>query len=88
MCLGVPGQIVSVAGGADDPLRMGVVDFGGVRRKVALVYVPEAGVGDYCLVHVGFAIGTIDEREALETRTLLAQLGGNGDLGPPPEGAP
>lgn len=73
MCLGIPGRIVEVD---DNPLmRMGKVDFGGVTREVCLAYVPEAQVGDYVIVHVGFAISRIDEEEAKETLRLLAEMG-------------
>ncbi len=74
MCLAVPGKIRSVSG--DDPLtRMGEVDFGGVVTEVALAYVPEAKVGDYVIVHVGFAIGVVDEEEAKKTLDLLREMG-------------
>ena len=73
MCLGIPGKIVAVR---DDPfLRMGTVDFDGVTREVCLAYVPEAGVGDYVIVHVGFAINRLDEAEAQATLRLLRELG-------------
>ncbi|HEY76470.1 MAG TPA: HypC/HybG/HupF family hydrogenase formation chaperone [Thermoflexia bacterium] len=73
MCLGIPGRIVEID---DNPLmRMGKVDFGGVIREVCLAYVPEAQVGDYVIVHVGFAISRIDEEEAQETLRLLAEMG-------------
>jgi hydrogenase expression/formation protein HypC len=73
MCLAVPGRIRSISG--DDPLtRMGKVDFGGVIKEVALAYVPDAGVGDYVLVHVGFAISKVDEKEAAETLDLLREI--------------
>jgi hydrogenase expression/formation protein HypC len=73
MCLAVPGRILSVSG--DDPLlRMAKVSFGGVVKDVSLAYVPEAGVDDYVIVHVGFALNKIDEAEALETLALLDQL--------------
>ena len=64
MCLGVPGQVMSL----DEPidgLVMGKVSFGGVEREVCFGYTPEAKVGDYVLVHVGFAISVLDEAEAL-----------------------
>ena len=78
MCLAVPGQIVSIAG--DDPVvRLGKVSFGGVMREVSLAYVPEAAVGDYVIVHAGFALNRIDEEEAQKTLDLLRQL----DLGEP-----
>jgi len=63
MCLAIPGKIVSFTG--DDPLtRMGKIDFGGVLKEASLAYVPEANVGDYVIVHVGFAISRLDEQEA------------------------
>jgi hydrogenase expression/formation protein HypC len=73
MCLGVPGKIIDIyeQGG----LQMGRVDFGGVVRETCLAYVPEAKVGDYTIVHVGFALNLIDEQEALETLDLLRQIG-------------
>ncbi|MFH1679879.1 MAG: HypC/HybG/HupF family hydrogenase formation chaperone [Candidatus Eisenbacteria bacterium] len=74
MCLAVPGKIRSISG--DDPLtRMGKVDFGGVVKDVALAYVPEAHVGDYVIVHVGFAISKLDEEEAMKTLELLREMG-------------
>lgn len=73
MCLGIPGEVVDVdAGGA---LRMATVDFSGVRRQVCLAYVPEAGVGDYVIVHVGFAISRLDAAEAARTLEVLAAMG-------------
>ena len=80
MCLGVPGRIIDIyeQGG----LQMGRVDFGGVVRETCLAYVPEAKVGDYTIVHVGFAVNLIDEQEALETLDLLRQIGSfEDDLG-------
>ena len=74
MCLAVPGKILSID--ASDPLtRMARVDFGGVARQVSLACVPEAVVGQYALVHAGFAITVIDEDEAAETLDYLRQLG-------------
>lgn len=73
MCLAVPGKIVSITG--DDPLmRSGKLNFGGVLKRVSLAYVPEAKVGDYAIVHVGFAISLIDEDEAEQTLADLKQL--------------
>lgn len=73
MCLGVPGKIVETyeKGG----LQMARVDFGGVYREACLNYVPEAKVGEYCIIHVGFAISLLSESEALETLELLKQIG-------------
>ena len=74
MCLAVPGRIVELTG--DEPLaRQGKVDFGGVVKAVNLSLVPEAGMGDYVLVHVGVAIGRIDEHEALRVFEYLREIG-------------
>ena len=73
MCLGIPGQIIEV--GPDGLMRMGKVDFGGIAREVCLAYVPEAQVGDYVIVHVGFAISQVDEAEAQETLKLMEEVG-------------
>jgi hydrogenase expression/formation protein HypC len=63
MCLAVPGKILAVAG--EDPImRLGRVDFGGIVKEISLAYTPDAAVGDYVLVHVGFAISVLDEEEA------------------------
>ena len=79
MCLGVPGKIVEKY--EKSGLQMAQVDFGGVSREVCLSYVPEAQVGQYCLVHVGFAISLLNEDEALETLGLLKQLGEFEEIG-------
>jgi hydrogenase expression/formation protein HypC len=73
MCLGVPGKIVESY--EKDSLPMAKVDFGGVFREACLSYVPEAKVGDYCIIHVGFAISVLSESEAMETLELLRQIG-------------
>ena len=74
MCLAVPGKIVSIEG-ADPILRSGRVNFGGIVKNINLAYVPEAKVGDYVLVHVGFAISTIEEKEAQEVFEYLRKIG-------------
>ncbi len=75
MCLGIPGRIVAVDAPPDRPdLRTGTVDFDGVRRPVNLAYTPDAGVGDYVIVHVGFAISTVDEAEAARTLAVLRAI--------------
>jgi len=82
MCLGVPGEVVEIQ---PDPLgmHMGKVDFGGIRKEVCLAYVPEAEIGDYVLVHVGFALSRIDEDEAKRVFAWLEQSGGlEEELGP------
>ena len=74
MCLAVPGRLVSIEG--DDPfLRSGKVDFSGAVKVINLAYVPEARVGDFVLVHVGFAISTIDEAEAKVVFEYLRRMG-------------
>lgn len=73
MCLGVPGKIIEVYESAG--LKMAKVDFGGVFREACLSYVPEAQVGEYCVIHVGFAISLLSEKDALETLELLRQMG-------------
>ncbi len=72
MCLGIPGRISETF--QQNGLRMGRVDFGGVEREVCLDCVPEAGVDDWVIVHVGFAISVLDEAEAAETLKLLREL--------------
>lgn len=86
MCLAVPGKLVEITG--EGELRMGKVDFAGVQRQACLAYLPEAGLGDYVLVHVGFAIARIDEQQAMETLAALAQIGELAELGAPPAGEP
>lgn len=73
MCLGVPGRVVAISDAAGLP--MGTVDFSGVVREVCLAYVPEACVGDYVIVHVGFAISLVDEAEAQRTLEILRAMG-------------
>lgn len=73
MCLGVPGQITSIY--EDAGARMGKVNFGGIVKEVCLEYVPEAQVGDYTIVHVGFAITLLDEESARETLALIDEMG-------------
>lgn len=72
MCLGIPGRIIETyeTGG----LKMGRVDFGGVTREACLEYVPEAGLGDYVIIHVGFAISVLSEEEAEETLEMLREI--------------
>ena len=98
MCLGIPGKVVEI----DDTaaLRMAKVDFGGVRKEACLAYVPEVKVGDYVIVHVGFAISQLDEEEAMKTLEILrlideigleqelGAMAGEGEAGLPPVAAP
>jgi hydrogenase expression/formation protein HypC len=73
MCLAIPGRVEEVS--TDDDIRMGRVNFGGVVKRVCLDYVPDIAVGDYAIVHVGFAISKIDEESAQQTLALFHQLG-------------
>jgi hydrogenase expression/formation protein HypC len=74
MCLAVPGRLLSVED-VDPAFRTGNVDFCGVRRTVNLAFTPEAAPGDFVLVHVGFAITTVDREEAARTYEYLKQIG-------------
>jgi hydrogenase expression/formation protein HypC len=82
MCLAVPGKLLETQVISDN--RLGVVEFGGIKRSVFLDFVPEAQVGDYVLVHVGFAISRIDEDEAHRTYELLERIGMLETDGPAP----
>lgn len=73
MCLAVPGRIIEIRTVAGIP--MGTVDFDGIRKEVCLAYLPEASLGDYTIVHVGFAISLVDEDSALETLAMFRELG-------------
>jgi hydrogenase expression/formation protein HypC len=73
MCLGIPGRVVEIRD--DAGLPMGKVDFGGVRKDACLAYIPEVQLGDYVIIHVGFAISRVDEEEALKTLEILASMG-------------
>jgi hydrogenase expression/formation protein HypC len=72
MCLAIPGHIQRIE---DDDLRTGTVSFAGVTKEVCLALVPEASVGDYVIVHVGFAISKVNEQAAKESLSMIAQLG-------------
>ena len=78
MCLAVPGKLLSITG--SDFARSGSVSFGGITKTVNLAYVPEARVGDYVLVHVGFALSVVDEAEARQTFEYLKQMGDLAEL--------
>lgn len=73
MCLGIPGKVVDRY--ERNGLPMGTVDFGGTTREACLAYVPDVAVGDYTVIHVGFAISQLSEKEALETLRLIRQIG-------------
>ena len=81
MCLAIPGKLTSIAG--NDPLsRTGKVDFGGILKEVSLAYVPEAKVGNYVVVHVGFAISLVDEDEANTVFEYLRKMDELSELEP------
>ena len=73
MCLGTPGRVVAVRD--EHATRMATVDFGGVTKSVCLAFVPDVAVGDYTIVHAGFAIAKLDEGSALQTLALFNELG-------------
>jgi len=73
VCLGIPGRVEGVW--EVHGMRMATVDFGGIRKEVCLAYVPEVEVGDYTIVHVGFALTKLDEASALETLELMRSVG-------------
>ena len=84
MCLAIPGKVVSIE--HSNGMRVGRVEFGGIVRQASLDFVPEAEVGDYVMVHVGFAISLVDAEEAERTYQLLEEIGAlEGEL--PPEGS-
>ena len=79
MCLAVPGRVASISG--DDPLtRVGKIDFGGILKEVSMAYVPEVKVGDYVIVHVGFALSRVDEEEAKQVFEYLREMQELSDL--------
>lgn len=78
MCLAVPGKIISITG--DSFERAGKVSFGGIVKEVSLAYVPEAQVGNYVIVHVGFALSLVDETEAQHVFDYLEEMGELGEL--------
>ena len=82
MCLAIPGRIIAIEPSTDPTFRSGRVSFGGIVKQVNLCMVPEAEVDDYVLVHVGVAIGTVDEEEARITFEYLRRIGEVEELGP------
>lgn len=72
MCLAVPGKIITIE--EVDSLRMAKVSFGGVMKQICLEWVPEAKIGDYVIVHVGFALNIVDEKEAEETLEMISEI--------------
>ena len=84
MCLAIPGRVIEIF--EDRGIRMGRAEFGGTVRRICLEQLPEAGIGDYVLVHVGFALSVIDAEEAERTYRLLEALGQLGELEVPEHG--
>jgi hydrogenase expression/formation protein HypC len=83
MCLGVPGKLTEIY--EANGLHMGKVDFGGVVREACLEYLPNVKVGEYVIIHVGFAISQLSEQEAAETLAVLKEISDiNAELGVPP----
>jgi hydrogenase expression/formation protein HypC len=83
MCLAIPGKVLSI----DTTVQptMGVVSFGGIEKRVCLEWTPEVSLGDYVIVHVGFAISKMDEEEAMETLKLIQEIDGTLDELKPPD---
>lgn len=75
MCLAIPGKIMEINAQLDDIFRTAIVSFGGIRKEINLCMVPDAKVGDYVLVHVGVAIGKVDEEEAIKVFSYLKDMG-------------
>ncbi|MDH4038905.1 MAG: HypC/HybG/HupF family hydrogenase formation chaperone [Candidatus Krumholzibacteria bacterium] len=80
MCLGVPGKVITLTK-SDLGVQSGVVQFGGIQKEVCLSFLPDVQVGEYVIVHAGFAISQVDEAEAVATFELLKQMGDLADLG-------
>ena len=81
MCLGIPARVVELF--IANSLKMAKVDFGGVMKEICMEYLPDAVLGDYVIVHVGFGLTIIDEVEARETMELLRQIEASGEEGSP-----
>ncbi len=73
MCLAVPGRVVDIF--EADGIQMGKMDFDGITKNICLAYVPDIKVGEYAIVHVGFAIEKLDEKTAIETLEMFRQMG-------------
>ena len=80
MCLAIPGKLEKISAQLDETFRIGTVDFEGIKKEVNLALVPEAEIGNYLLVHVGAAIGIIDEDEAKKTMAALKLMGEDVEL--------
>jgi hydrogenase expression/formation protein HypC len=74
MCLGVPGKVVKIIDESPPGMTMAKISFGGIMKEACLAYVPDAQVGDYVIVHAGFALNVIDEEEAMEVFEMLKEM--------------
>ena len=72
MCLAIPGKVIEIE--SESQPRMGKVSFGGIQKRICLEWVPDVKVGEYVIVHVGFAISKMDEKEAMETLKLFEEI--------------
>ena len=81
MCLGIPAKVIELY--QSNGLKMARVDFGGAIKEACMEYLPEVKVGDYTIVHVGFGLSILDEKEAFETMELLKEIESMGDEGTP-----
>jgi len=77
MCLGIPAKVIELY--EDKGIKMAKVDFGGVIKEACMEYLPEVKVGDYTIIHVGFGLSILDEKEAFETMDLLKQIDAMGE---------
>lgn len=77
MCLAIPGKVLEIDQAVEP--KMGTVSFAGIQKRVCLEWIPDVAVGEYVIVHVGFAISKLDEKEATETLEILRQMGDLGD---------
>ncbi|MEO8512449.1 MAG: HypC/HybG/HupF family hydrogenase formation chaperone [Ignavibacteria bacterium] len=80
MCLAVPGKIMSIDDSGGELMKIGKVSFGGIVKEVNLAYTPEAKIGDYVIVHVGFALNKVDEAEAAKVFEYLKEIDGLDEL--------
>lgn len=80
MCLAIPGKILSIDSSKGELMKIGKVSFGGIVKDVNLAYTPEAKIGDYVIVHVGFALNIVDEKEAVKVFEYLKEIDGLTEL--------
>lgn len=76
MCLAIPGQIINLSDDSDPLMRTGRINFSGISKDISLAYVPEAGIGDYVIVHAGFALSVLDAAEAQASLQAFRELAG------------